>query len=76
MRRLAANPSSASNAEIDIRHKRRGLSEKEFGQLLTSARASSISIQRFDWEQRVRIYRLSYLTGLHKKELGSLTPRL
>ena len=42
--------------------------------LIESARLSGVRIQGFSGEQRARIYLLSYLTGLRKKELASLTP--
>ena len=43
--------------------------------MVASARASGYCIQQFDGEQRARIYVLSYMTGLRRKELGSLSPR-
>ncbi len=63
------------NAQEDIRHERRALLPDEFGKLVQSARSSGISIQCYDGEQRARIYILSYMTGLRRKEIGSLTPR-
>ena len=77
-KRLPGNPLvdlERINVDIDVRHQRRALSEEEFGRLVTSARESGISIQRFDGEQRARIYLLSNLTGLRQKELGSLSPQ-
>lgn len=77
-KRLANNPVAGTirmNVEVDVRHKRRALTGKEFGQLVQSARDSGISIQRFSGEKRARIYLLSYLTGVRQKELSSLTPR-
>lgn len=77
-KRLASNPLigfERMNIEVDIRHKRRALSETEFGMLVSSARESGISLQRLPGEQRARIYLLSYMTGLRQKELSSLTPR-
>lgn len=77
-KRMAANPLvgfERLNVDIDIRHKRRALSETEFTMLVTSARESEASIQCFTGEQRARIYLISYMTGLRQKELGSLTPR-
>jgi integrase len=44
-------------------------------QLVASARGSSTTIQGYDGEQRARIYLISYLTGLRRKEIASLTPR-
>jgi integrase len=77
-KRLAANPLSGVerlNPDVDVRHKRRALTGKEFALLLKSARESGVRIQRFNGEQRERIYILSYMTGLRRRELGSLTPR-
>lgn len=77
-KRSASNPMHGMkrlNAQEDIRHKRRALLPEEFGKLVESARSSGISIQCFDGEQRARIYILSYMTGLRRQELGSLTPR-
>lgn len=76
--RLAANPVSSIqplNAEVDVRHKRRALSAEEFAQLVRSARDSGEDIQCFTGEERARIYILSYMTGLRRKEIASLTPR-
>lgn len=75
---LVTNPISRikrMNVEVDVRHPRRALTEGEFQQLISSARGSGISIQRFSGEQRARIYILAYMTGLRRQELGSLTPR-
>jgi integrase len=77
-KRLAANPITSLvplNAEVDIRHKRRALSPEEFATLVESARSSDEEIQCFDGETRSRIYILSYMTGLRRKEIASLTPR-
>ena len=77
-RRLPANPLvgiDRKNAEEDIRHPRRALLPDEFTSLVDSARTSGVEIQCFDGEQRARIYILSYMTGLRRKELGSLIPR-
>ena len=77
-KRLSSNPLAGVgrlNVEVDIRHKRRALTGEEFSLLVESARGSGLSIQRFDGEQRARIYLLSYLTGIRQKELASLTPR-
>ncbi len=56
-------------------HRRRALSPWEVAKLVESARSSSVKIQCFDGEQRARIYILSYMTGLRRKEIASLTPR-
>ncbi|MCA9055677.1 MAG: site-specific integrase, partial [Planctomycetaceae bacterium] len=77
-KRLASNPFvglERLNAEVDVRHQRRALTAKEFGRLVESARSSGESIQCFDGETRARIYTLSYMTGLRRKELASLTSR-
>jgi integrase len=63
------------NTAVDVRHGRRALSAEEVSQLIGSARSSGISIQRFTGEERARLYMMAYLTGLRRKELGSLTPR-
>ncbi len=76
--RLVANPMigiERLNQAVDVRHPRRALSAEEVARLIDSARSSGISIQRFNGEQRARIYLMAYLTGLRRKELGSLTPR-
>ena len=76
-KRLPGNPIRGIkrvNAEVDVRHQRRALTDEEFAKLVASARASGISIQCYDGEQRARIYILSYMTGLRRKELATLTP--
>ena len=76
-KRCLANPFggiSRLNTEVDVRHPRRALSYQEMVKLVKSARTSGKSIQTFDGETRARIYVLSYMTGLRRKELGSLTP--
>lgn len=75
--RMATNPMAGIdrlNAEVDVRHRRRALSEHEFSELVRSARESGVSIQGYDGEQRARIYIISYMTGLRRKEIASLTP--
>jgi integrase len=77
-KRLIANPLAEVerlNPDVDVRHKRRALTGQEFALLLKSARESGIRIQCFNGEQRARIYTLSFMTGLRRRELGSLTPR-
>ena len=77
-KKLAANPlvgMKRLNTEEDIRHQRRALTSEEFSKLIKSARESSELIQCFDGETRARIYILSYMTGLRRKELASLTLR-
>jgi integrase len=76
-RRLATNPVVGLprlNCETDVRRQRRALSPDEFGKLVQSARTSTEMIQCFDGETRARIYILSYMTGLRRSELASLTP--
>lgn len=76
--RLSANPVASIqplNAEVDVRHKRRALSSEEFALLVRSARDSGEDIQCFTGEERARIYILSLMTGLRRKEIASLTPR-
>ncbi len=63
------------NAETDVRHPRRALTSEEFGKLVNAARTSDTSIQCFTGEERSRIYVLSYMTGLRRGELASLTPK-
>ncbi len=76
-RRLDRNPLAGIprlNSATDVRHPRRALDVSEFSQLVQSARDSGIDIQCYSGEQRARIYTLSYMTGLRKGELASLTP--
>lgn len=73
--RLTSNPIAGMkrlNTEVDIRHQRRALTAAEFDKLVKSARESNVSIQCFDGEQRARIYTISYMTGLRRKEIASL----
>ena len=63
------------NADLDIRHPRRALTTNEFAKLLKSARESGVSIQCYTGEERARIYTLSYMTGLRRGELASLSPK-
>lgn len=75
--RLAANPLEGIkrlNADVDVRHPRRALSPDEFTLLCKSARESGVEIQCYDGEERARIYTLSFMTGLRRKEIASLTP--
>jgi site-specific recombinase XerC len=76
--RLAVNPVASLdvlNAETDVRHKRRALAPEEVERLMASARSSGEVIQGYDGETRARIYLVSFLTGLRRQEMGSLTPR-
>lgn len=75
-KKLAVNPLHGMkrlNAKTDIKHQRRALKPKEFACLLRSARSSNRKIQCYDGETRARIYSISYMTGLRRKELASLT---
>ena len=77
-KRLPSNPIvglERLNPETDVRHKRRALTAEQVAALVQSARSSGVSIQKFNGEQRARIYLLSYLTGLRRNEIASLTPR-
>jgi integrase len=77
-RRLPNNPLvglELLNTEVDIRHPRRALTPDEVATLVDSARRSGQVIQGLTGEQRARIYIVSYMTGLRRKELASLTPQ-
>ena len=77
-RRLDRNPLVGIprlNAALDVRHPRRALTLEEVSSLLQSARDSGKSIQCYSGEERARIYTISYLTGLRRNEIASLTPR-
>ena len=74
--RLAANPLAGLvrlNTQVDVRHKRRALSMAEVVQLVQSARNSGKAVQGYTGEQRARCYLLSFMTGLRRKEMASLT---
>ncbi len=62
------------NAEVDIRHRRRSLSAEEMAKLIDGAEKSGKKIQLYPGPLRAKLYLLSYLTGLRRKELASLTP--
>jgi len=75
--RLETNPvlgMKRLNPDVDVRHPRRALSPEEFKMLIQSARESGVDIQCYSGEDRARIYTLSYMTGLRRKEIASLTP--
>jgi integrase len=77
-KRLRSNPLvgiDRLNPETDVRHQRRALTADEAQRLIASARSSGVSIQCFNGETRARIYILSYMTGLRRNELASLSPR-
>jgi integrase len=75
--RVAVNPVTGlhrQNRETDVRRRRRALNEDEFRRLVRAARSSTETIQCYDGETRARIYMMSYMTGLRRGELASLTP--
>jgi integrase len=77
-RRLPANPIVSVerlNNEVDVRHPRRALSPDEVRRLVESAQSSGESIQEYSGEERARIYMISFMTGLRRKEIASLTPQ-
>jgi integrase len=61
------------NCQTDVRRKRRDLSTEEFSELLKAAKTSKESIQCFSGRQRAMIYTLSFMTGLRRAEIASLT---
>ena len=76
-KRLPHNPVASLtrlNTEVDVRHKRRALTADEVARMIASARGCSKPIQGYSGEERARLYAVSYLTGLRKNELSSLTP--
>lgn len=76
-RLLAANPVvglTRLDLQTNVRHRRRALTLKEFERLMHSARTSTETIQCYDGETRSRIYYLSFMTGLRRSEIASLTP--
>ena len=78
MGRLDRNPLvglERVNAQVDVRKKRRALKPDEFAKLLKAARESKKKVQAYPGTLRAQVYLLSYLTGLRRKELASLTPR-
>lgn len=75
-KRLSNNPLvgiERLNTAVDVRHARRALTAEEAAKLIESARTSGVRIQGYSGEQRARIYLTSYLTGLRRNELASLT---
>ncbi len=77
-KRLLSNPVAGIarlNAETDVRHKRRALCPEEVMLLVESARTSGEDVQGYDGELRSRVYLMSFMTGLRRQELASLTPR-
>jgi integrase len=76
--RLLGNPLRGLerlNTAVDVRHKRRALNAEDLEKLVRSARDSGEEIQCFSGEYRARMYILSYMTGLRRKEIASLKPR-
>ncbi len=74
--RLLRNPLKGlerRNVAVDVRHPRRALSPDEMSRLVAAARASGKKVQNLTPELRGRVYLFSYLTGLRKTELASLT---
>jgi integrase len=77
-KRLLSNPLiglERLNTAVDVRHPRRALSGDEVAQLVAAARASGVTFERYTGEQRARVYLMSYMTGLRRKELASLRPK-
>ena len=77
-KRLPSNPLvgiERLNTAVDVRHARRALTTAEVARLVNSARSSGVRIQGYSGEQRARIYLTSFLTGLRRNELASLTRR-
>jgi len=77
-RRLPSNPIiglERRNPDTDIRHPRRALTPEEVWQLVESARNSGEMIAALSGEERARVYIVSYMTGLRRKEMASLTPQ-
>lgn len=75
-KRLTANPLvglERLNADVDVRHRRRALTDAEIGKLVESARTSRKRIQGYSGQLRARLYLVAYYTGLRRSELGSLT---
>ena len=62
------------NTQTDIRRKRRALSPEEITKVINTARASDYKVQCYNGKLRARLYLLSYMTGLRKGEIASLTP--
>ena len=76
--RLAAHPLLSlkrQNVELDVRRKRRALTDDEIIRLIKSAIQSGKRLQGYSGEVRARLYLFSCLTGLRKSEIASLTPQ-
>lgn len=63
------------NADVDIRHQRRALSTDDVTKLVETARRSKKRVQAYSGELRAKLYLTAFLTGLRRRELGSLTSR-
>jgi site-specific recombinase XerC len=77
-KRLVANPIAGLdrlNTETDIRHKQRALTLEDVSRLIESARSSGVSFQGYSAEERARIYVFSFVMGLRRQEMASLTSR-
>ena len=77
-KRLPTNPVSGMerlNAETDVRHQRRALTPDEVSRLVKAARESGCEVQGYCGELRARVYLTSFLSGLRRLELASLTPQ-
>jgi site-specific recombinase XerC len=77
-KRLPTNPVAGIerlNAETDVRHQRRALTTDEVSRLVRAARESGVEVQGYSGELRARVYLMSFLTGLRRLELASLTPQ-
>lgn len=61
------------NSAEDVRHQRRALSARELMALVHSAETCKRKVQGYSGILRARLYRIAYLTGLRRRELGSLT---
>jgi integrase len=75
--RISRNPvigMERLNAEVEVRHRRRSLTADEMAKLIDSAAKSKKNVPRYSGELHSKLYRFSYLTGLRRKELASLTP--
>jgi len=77
-KRTSSNPlvgMERLNAAVDVRHPRRALNPDELMRLVDSARNSGVDVQSYSGEHRARVYVFSYMTGLRRAEMASLTPK-
>ena len=77
-KRIPSNPLiglERLNTEVDVRHPRRALTPDELTGLVESARNSGVEVQSYSGEKRARVYVFSYMTGLRRAEMASLTPQ-